>query len=60
VSTDVLFSLLLAVPMSCLAGVEIARSYSELIIRHRQVEERAMRRAFLDERKPHLRLATKP
>jgi hypothetical protein len=56
VSTDVFFALLLGVPMACLGGVEVARSFSELVFRHRILEERMLRRQFLAERKAHLSL----
>jgi len=56
VSTDVLFALLLGVPMTFLALVEAARSFSELVHRHHLHQERAQRRAFLAERKPYSEL----
>ena len=58
VSTDVFFALLLAVPMAFLGAVEISRSFGEQVYRHRLSEERMLRRQFLAERKPHLRLSS--
>jgi len=57
VSTDVFFAVLLAVPMAFLGGIEISRSLGEQEYRHRLLEELTLRRKFLAERKPHLRLA---
>jgi hypothetical protein len=56
VSTDVFFAVLLGVPMACLGGVEVARSFSELVFKHRILEERMLRRQFLAERKAHISL----
>jgi len=56
VSTDVFFAVLLAVPMAFLGGIEISRSLGEQEYRHRLLEELTLRRKFLAERKPHLRL----
>lgn len=56
VSTDVFFALLLAVPMAFLGGVEASRTFAEQVYRHRLLQERTLRRQFLAERKPHLRL----